>query len=239
MPVRLLLVLLLLPHWAFASPNAERLQAIRSQAFSTCSNLLVHYNPNQNDSDPRNAERYQQALQQLQRLVTLEQDPLLIQYASDMRKHVEQLERQSATTAELYPTWINPLLEAQSRLDQQASVRYASATPIEPRRQALHKLALDIERLQLLYQTRTFGSLAVYVIEMDDTTFAQLDQQIQQNFTALKQDWPEHAAELNKLLRKYDFIRPRLLKHELVWVPGSAAYYLGQVTDGLARIDAE
>ncbi|HZX18482.1 MAG TPA: hypothetical protein VFF22_16650 [Pseudomonas sp.] len=239
MPVRLLFVLLLLPHLAFASPNAERLQAIRSQAFSTCSSLLVHYNPNQNDSDPRHAERYRQTLQQLQRLVTLEKDPLLIQYANDMREHIEKLEHQSANTPELYPTWINPLLEAQSRLDQQASVRYASATPIEPRRKTLHQLALDIERLQLLYQTRTFGSLAVYVMPMDDTTFAQLDQQILQNFSALKQDWPEHAAELNKLLRKYDFIRPRLLKHELVWVPGSAAYYLGQVTDGLARINAE
>src|SRR3990167_8316489 len=134
MPVRLLFVLLLLPHLAFASPNAERLQAIRSQAFSTCSNLLVHYNPNQNDSDPRHAERYRQALHQLQQLVTLEQDPLLIQAASDMRQRIGELERQSASDAQLYPTWINPLLEAQARLDRQAGKRYAAIAPSEPSR---------------------------------------------------------------------------------------------------------
>lgn len=239
MPIRLFFILLLLPHLAYSNTNAERLQAIRSQAFSTCSNLLVHYNPNRNDSDPRNAERYRQALQQLQRLVTLEKDPLLIKFAGDMRERVEDLEKQPTSSPELYPTWINPLLEAQARLDQQASMLYASAAPIEPRRLTLHKLTLDVERLQLLYQTRTFGSLGVYVMAMDETTFAHLDQQITQNFTTLKQYWPQHNVELNKLMRKYDFIRPRLLNHELIWVPGSAAYYLSQVSDGLARIDAE
>lgn len=240
MPIRLLFTLmLLLPGLASASLDAERLQTIRSQAFSTCSNLLVHYNPNQNDSDPRHAERYRQALHQLQQLVTLEQDPLLIQAASDMRQRIGELERQPASDAQLYPTWINPLLEAQARLDRQAGKRYAAIAPSEPSREVLHRLSLDIERLQLLYQTRTFGSLAVYVLEMDDNTFAQLDQQILQGFAALEHDWPQQAAELSKLKRKYDFIRPRLLSHELDWVPGGAAYYVGQVTDGLAKLDAE
>lgn len=239
MPIRLFFILLLLPNLAFASPNAERLQDIRSQAFNTCSNLLVHYNPNQDNSDPRHAERYRQALQQLQRLVTLEKDPLLITFANDMRERVEALERLPTSNSELYPTFINPLLEAQARLDQQASVRYASTAPIEPRRRALHQLALDVERLQLLYQTRTFGSLAVYVMTTDDTTFDQLDQHILQGFKALSQSLPQHAAELNKLIRKYDYIRPRLLKHELIWVPEIAAYYLGQVSTGLAHLDAE
>ncbi|MNG14461.1 hypothetical protein D3C84_982130 [compost metagenome] len=74
---------------------------------------------------------------------------------------------------------------------------------------------------------------------MDDNTFPQLDQQILQGFTALEQDWPQQAAELSKLKRKYDFIRPRLLNHELGWVPGGAAYYLGQVSAGLAQLDSE
>lgn len=240
MPIRLLFTLvLLLPGLASASLDAERLHSIRSQAFSVCSNLLVHYNPNQNDSDPRHAEHYRQALHQLQQLVTQEQDPLLIQAASDMHQRVGELERQPASNAQLHPTWINPLLEAQARLDRQAATRYAAIAPGEPRREALHRLSLDIERLQLLYQTRTFGSLAVYVMAMDDNTFVQLDQQILEGFAALEQDWPQQATELSKLKRKYDFIRPRLLRHELGWVPGGAAYYLGQVTDGLAKLGAE
>lgn len=237
MPTRLLFVLLLLPNLALASLNAERLQAIRSLGFSVCSNLLVHYNPNQGDSEPRYAERYHQALQQLQQLVTLEQDPLLIQAASEMRQHINELERQPASDAALYPARINPLLEAQARLDQQAAKRYASVAPSEPNRQLLHHLTLNIERLQLLYQTRTFGSLAIYAVEVDDNTFPQLDQQILQGFAAIEHDRPQQAVELSKLKRKYEFIRPRLLKHELGWVPGSAAYYLGQVSDGLTKLD--
>lgn len=237
MPTRLLFALLLLPNLAFANLNAERLQSIRSQAFSVCSNLLVHYNPNQNNSDPRHAERYHQALQQLQQLATLEQDPLLIQATSEMRQRIAELEQQPASDAALYPTWINPLLEAQARLDQQAATRYAASAPRGPGRQLLHRLTLDIERLQLLYQTRTFGSLAVYVLEVDENTFAQLDRQILQGFATLEQDWPQQATELSKLKRKYEFIRPRLLGHELGWVPGSAAYYLGQVSDGLGKLD--
>jgi hypothetical protein len=240
MPTRLLFALmLLLPGLASASLDAERLQTIRSQAFSACSNLLVHYNPNQKDSDPRHAERYRQALHQLLQLVTLEKDPLLIQAASDMRQRIGELERQPASDAQLYPNWINPLLEAQARLDRQAGKRYAAIAPSEPHREVLHRLSLDIERLQLLYQTRTFGSLAVYVMAVDDNTFVQLDQQILEGFAVLEHDWSQQAIDLSKLRRKYDFIRPRLLNHEQGWVPGGAAYYLGQVTDGLARLGAK
>jgi hypothetical protein len=240
MPIRLFFALmLLLPGLASANLAAERLQSIRSQAFSVCNNLLVHYNPNQNDGDPRHAENYRQALQQLQQLVTQEQDPLLIQATRDMHQRIGGLERQPASNAYLYPMWINPILEVQARLDRHAAKRYVVTTPSDPRHQVLHRLGLDVARLQLLYQTRTFSSLAVYVMAMDDNTFPQLDQQIIQGFTTLEQDWQQHAAELSKLKRKYNFVRPRLLKHEQGWVPGSAAYYLGQVTAGLAQLDTE
>jgi hypothetical protein len=240
MLIRLLLALmLLLPGLTSASLAAERLHSIRSQAFSVCSNLLVHYNPNQNDGDSRHTENYRKALQQLQQLVTQEQDPLLIEATSDIRKRIDELELQPTSNAYLYPMWINPILEAQARLDQQAAKRYGVTTPSDPRHQVLHRLSLDIARLQLLYQTRTFSSLAVYVMEMDDNTFPQLDQQIIQGFTTLEQNWQQHAAELSKLKRKYNFVRPRLLKHEQGWVPGSAAYYLGQVTAGLAQLDTK
>jgi hypothetical protein len=240
MPIRLLFTLfLLLSNLAEASLDAERLQTIRSQALSVCSNLIVHYNPNQDDSDPRYAERYRQTLQQLQQLVAQDGDPQLIQAASDMRHRIDELEHQPASNAHLYPAWINPLLKAQARLDQQAAKRYAAVAPSEPRRLALHTLSLNIERLQLLYQARIFGSLVVYVVDVDDTTFPQLDEQILQGFTALIQAWPQHAVELNKLKLKYDFVRPRLLKHEQSWVPGSATYYLGQVSNGLANLDTQ
>ncbi|AYC32345.1 hypothetical protein D3880_08120 [Pseudomonas cavernae] len=241
MPIRSLCLLLLLlsANLASASLPGARLQAIRSEAFSVCSNLLVYYNPNQDGSDPKHAERYRQDLQQLQQLLTEEQDPVLSTAAADMGRQIAELERQPASEAQLYPNWINPLLEAQTRLDQQAAKRYAAALPGEAQQLDLHRLSLNVERLLLLYETRTFGSLAVYVVSVDDNTFPQLDQQILQGFNELQRQWPQQVNELAKLKRKYDFIRPRLLQHDLDWVPSSAAYYLGQVTDGLAKLDAE
>lgn len=239
MPIRLLFTLLLLPHLAYATPNAEHLQTIRSLAFNACSNLLVRYNPNQSDSNPRYTERYQQALDQLSQLVAQEKDPLLSKLASELNERIQKLEQQPANRTELYPVWINPVLESQARLDLQASVRYASAPPVEAMRQALHQLMLNVERLLLLYETRSFGSLAVYVKSMNETSFAQLDHDILQSFLTLKQRWPQHAHELDKLMSKYDYIRPHLLKHDLAPLPGGAAYYLGQVNDGLARIDSK
>ncbi|MDH4565592.1 hypothetical protein E8E95_02755 [Pseudomonas sp. BN414] len=239
MPIRLLVcVLLLVPTLALANLDAERLQAIRGKAFSACSNLLVHYNPNQDGSDSRFTERYRQDLLTLQQLVAQEGDPQLIQAAAAMRHSIDELERQPASNAQLYPAWINPLLKAQASLDQQAAKRYSAAVLDEPRL-ALHELSLNVARLQLLYQARTFGGLVVYVVDGDDNAFIQLDRQILQGFTALEHSWPQHAAELNKLKGKYDYVRPRLLKNEQRWVPGSAAYYLGQVTDGLASIGAK
>jgi hypothetical protein len=239
MPMRqLFFVLLLLPSMASASLDAERLQAIRSQAFSVCSNLLVHYNPNQDDHDPRYAERYRQDLLKLQQLVAQEEDPQLIQSVDSMRHSIDELERQPASNAQLYPAWINPLLKAQASLDKQAAKRYSSVAPSELRL-TLHSLTLNIERLQLLYQARTFGGLVVYAVDGDDNMFNQLDQQIVQGFTELGQSWPQHSIELSRLKSKYDFVRPSLLKNEKGWVPSGAAYYLGQVSDGLVSIDAD
>lgn len=239
MPIRLLFILLLLPHLAFASPNLERLQTIRSQAFSLCSNLLVYYNPNQDGGDPKHAERYRQNLEKLQQLVVLEQDPAMNSAVAIIDKQIAELERQPRSEASLYPNWINPLLQAQAHLDQAAASRYAAAPPTEPQRLVLDRLSLDIQRLLLLYETRTFGSLAVYVVDMNDNTFAQLDQSILKGFAELQRQSPQQARSLSKLKSKYDFIRPRLLQHELSWVPDSAAYYLGQVSDGLTRFDTQ
>ncbi|MNY05459.1 hypothetical protein D3C86_1381820 [compost metagenome] len=79
----------------------------------------------------------------------------------------------------------------------------------------------------------------MYVLDVDDDTVPQLDGQILQGFADLKAQWPERASELSKLKQSYDFVRPRLLQHDRAWVPGSAAYYLGQVTTRLAQLDAK
>lgn len=238
MYLRLPLILLsvLLSSLALASPSAERLQAIRHQAFSASSNLLVYYNPNQEGRDPGYLERYRQDLRKLAELVALEQDSALSDAMRSMEQRIAGLQRQPASDAQLLPIWINPVLEAQARLDQEVANHYAAAQPTDPVRLELHRLNLNVQRLQLLYQTRIFSSIAVYVMPVDERTFADLDQQILQGFAEIERLGSVQVSELGKLRQKYDFIRPRLLQHGQKWVPGSAAYYLGQVGDGLARL---
>lgn len=226
----------LLSSFALATPSAERLQEIRHLAFSAASNLLVFYSPKQDGGDPRYLERYQQDLRQLKELVALEQDDALSTAVRNMEQRIAELQRQPASSAQLFPTWINPLLEEQARLDQQLADRYAAVQPAQPIRLELHRLNLNVQRLQLLYQTRVFGTLSVYLMPVDEGTFADLDRQILQGFAESERLEPVQGPELGKLKGKYEFIRPRLLQHDQKWVPGSAAYYLGQVGDGLARL---
>lgn len=237
MLIRLMLIMfVLLPSLACANPSAEHLQAIRHLSFSACSNLLVYYNPNQADKDPRYLDRYLRDLQGLRQQVALAQDEDLSRAADDLDHRIAELQRQPASDSQLFPAWINPMLDAHARLDRLVATRYDEAQPEDPLRLEVHRLNLNIQRLQLLYQTRTFGGLAVYVMPVSEHTFPELDRAIIDGFLELERLLPGPATELVSLKHKYDFIRPRLLQHEQKWVSGGAAYYLGQVGDGLVRL---
>ena len=224
------LALMLLPLVSFAAQEAEQLFKIRYQAFAISSELLLYYNPSQEGGDPRHAEGYRRGVAQLQRLVA--SGPQTLQEpASELQRSIERLEAQpdSADQVILRPTWINPILEAQASLDRQAERLY-DELPDDPRR-VQHALQLELARLLLLYQTRTFGSLGVYVIGISDDSFERFDQQIIAGFDNLRGSDGNQASELEALRRKYEFIRPRLLHHNQDWVPESAFYYL----DAIAR----
>lgn len=222
--------LMLFPLVSFATQEAEQLFKIRYQAFAISSELLLYYNPSQDGGDPRHAEGYRQGMAQLQRLV-VSAPKALQEITSELQRLIEHLQAQpgSADQVILRPTWINPILESQAALDRQAERLY-DELPDDPRR-VQHALQLDLARLLLLYQTRTFGSLGVYVIEISDDSFERLDQQIIAGFDHLRGRDGSQVSELDALRRKYEFIRPRLLHYNQDWVPESAFYYL----DAIAR----
>lgn len=226
--------LMLFPLASFAASGPEQLFKIRYQAFAISSELLLYYNPNQGAGDPRRAEGYRRGVARLQTLVA--SGPTVLQEAvGELQRLTEILEAQpsSADQVMLRPTWINPILESQASLDRQAERLY-NALPDDPRH-SQHTLQLDLARLLLLYQTRTFGSLGVYVTGITDDSFARLDQQIIAGFDRLRSSDAGQASELDALRRKYDFIRPRLLHHSQDWVPESAFYYLDTIA---RRLDA-
>ncbi|MNN96595.1 hypothetical protein D3C81_2156150 [compost metagenome] len=77
----------------------------------------------------------------------------------------------------------------------------------------------------------------MYVMVVDDETVPDLDRNIINGLSELNKQWPEKSAELERLNTKYRFIRFRLLNNSRGWVPGSAAYYMGGIADGLAKLD--
>lgn len=238
MRIASLIPLLLLSFIAQAEPLAENLQTIRYLAFSAGSHLVLHFNPYQIDNDPRYAERYHHDLNRIQQLVVMVGNPALEQLTDQLAREVAELESQPKSDAQLRPVRINSILQTQSTLDQIAQKRYLPLSP-KGARLTIDRLSLDVQRLLLLYQTRTFGSLGVYIEELKEGAPETLDRRITEGFSELARTQSQSAGEIAKLSRMYEFVRPRLLKLELGAVPSGAAYYLAQIGDGLAQLSVQ
>ncbi|MDT4857416.1 hypothetical protein ACFW0H_21820 [Pseudomonas sp. CR3202] len=123
-------------------------------------------------------------------------------------------------------------------MDRLAEVRYTQVLhSVEPR-PTIDRLSLDVQRILLYYQTSSFGALAIYLDDFKDGSPLTLDQSILNGFSELARTQPQLTDELTKLRRKYEFVRPNVLRKDLPAVPGGAAFYLSQVGDGLNELAA-
>lgn len=232
----LLFIFFISPGICAASMTEEKLQDIRLAGFSVCSNLLVFYNPTQTETDARYSEEYLRMLAKLEILTKETGDPVMQSAVRDIKNRATELTKYSHSESELYPNTLNPLLEAHARLDKEASSKLDELKSSDKRTQTLHSLQLNIEKLLLIYETRTFGSLAVYFMPMDDNTFYNLDSAILSDLNALSNQWPEHSDQISKIHTKYEYIRPRLLQHDKGWIPAGAAYYMSKISESLSEI---
>lgn len=235
-PKQALLVLLFCPLLGFAQDPADNLQSIRNLAFSTASHLLLHYNTTVGTADPRHAEQYRADLQQLSTSLRQIPSPALREAGEQLQSRIAELEHQSGSEAERYPIWINPILEAQARLDNVAQALYQQHQPSDLPTRKLDSLTLNTQRLLLYYQTRAFGALAVYINELKQGAPENLDRAIEQDFADLHTALPAHAQELARLQRTYHYIRRHVLQQAGEFVPESVAFYLEQVGAGSQKI---
>lgn len=235
MRVRLMIFLLLmLPGLAHAQLSAAQLHAVRTQAFSVCSYLLAYYNPNQDAADVRHADSYREGMQRLQQLVRW--DSNLDRLVDEMAHSIDGLEAVPPEQPELYPGLLTPALRAQAELDLELAQRAVRISPSSAEMATMQELRLDIERSLLLYQTRAFGLLSMYVLVVDEDTVAQLDTRILQGFADVRAQHAQHRAELARLQGYYTYMRPHLFARQRAWVPSSAVYYLQQASMGLAGL---
>ncbi|WP_043310446.1 hypothetical protein [Pseudomonas sp. ML96] len=224
-----LLTLLLCPFLAFAKAPQEDIQNIRFLAFNSSSHLLLHYNPVTSSANPEHAEKYRADMQQLNMLLQQTPSPELQAEGARLQSLIETLEQHRGDEAHLYPIWINPILESQARLDSLAQQLDPESDHDSSPLQTLDRLMLNSQRLLLYYQTRAFGSLAVYIDDLKQGAPETLDQAIRQDLATLQQMLPQQATELSKLERSYNYIRRHLLQQTGEFVPGSVAYYLEQI----------
>lgn len=228
-----LIVLLAGPMLANASESARHLQAIRSKAFDVCTSAMLYFNPNvdrrNGGRDPRHAEEYRHSLKQLRRLVDPARDTRLTAPLEIIETLLAELERLPSSDEPRYANWLNPILQAHADLDNRAAQLYATAPP-SPAQESLDALSLNLARLNLLYQTRTFGALRFLLSDDSSDPFKALDRRIIDGFDKTEGLWPNHGNVISTSRRNYYFVRRSLLEHGEDWVQESAAYYLGKIT---------
>lgn len=237
----LLFALLAWPMLTTASESARHLQAIRSEAFDVCNGVLLYFNPNidhRGGRNPHHAEEYRQSLERLGQLVGSVRDTQLATQVRKIQTLLAELERQPASVEWRYAHWLNPTLEAHADLDNRAADLYTNA-PKSPDQVSLDALSLDVARLNLLYQTRTFGGLRLFISDNSSEPFKELDGRIVEGFDAAEGAWPNSQDIISTNRRNYYFVRSSLLANGANWVQGSAAYYLGKITRSLNSLSAQ
>lgn len=225
---QVLLALLFYPLLVCAQDTEENLLSVRYLAFNATNYLLLYYNTGNGPADPQYAEKYRTELQRLNLCLTQVSSPELRAEGQHFQALIHALEQQR-DRPDLYPIWINPVLESQAKIEAMAQPLGQSADSASPARRLLNRLTLNSQRLLLFYQTRAFGSLATYIDDLDQGSPQLLDQAILQDFSALRSHLPQQAQELAKLERKYNFIRRQVLQQQGEFTPGSVAHYLEQI----------
>lgn len=220
-------------HAQDAAQEVQRIQEMRSLAYLATANLMVFYNLDATPFEPENAKSYRQSFERLQQIAAQNNYSLIsaeLRKIEDLAGQLEALPRDPNHVRTVYIPYqiqLNPLFDAQQRIEQDLEQRYtAQANGNDDWQQALHALSLDHSRIMQQYSMLTFTALAY--VNAQDPTLSIIDERIRQQFETLKTRYPDQSAELEKLNINYNFIRQRLVEQSRPWIPGRALFYLSR-----------
>ncbi|GLU37312.1 hypothetical protein [Pseudomonas sp. NBRC 100443] len=218
--------------------QASRLQELRSLGYRFCTKLLLYYDPSEKYPDPGLLVAAQGDLQQMTQLSpTITGGNSLAEPLQRIEVLLGELRKQPlAVVRSSYPSWLNPLLEQQAKLDRGAAQLQADQLPAGSLAEQMHDLSLLNSQLQVLYLARGFQSLSVEFLDMREQDYALLDGRIVQGFAALESGDRDQVESLKKLRRNYEFIRHNLLDPAQRAAPGSVALYLGRNAQALDQL---
>lgn len=233
-PLIAALFLLLCSH-LHAQNSAQEIQSIqemRSLAYLATANLMVFYNLDATPFETENMDSYQQSLKKLQQLASKHNYSLIdteLKKIEGLSAQLEALPRTPEHVRNVYTPYqllLNPIFEAQQRIDQYLEQRYTALVNSNSNDwwQVLNALSLDHSRIMQQYSMLTFTGLAY--LNAQDPTLSIIDERIRKQFETLKTLHPEQHTELEKLSIKYNFIRQKLVGQPRPWIPGRALFYL-------------
>lgn len=236
------LTLSTLLHAQTAPSELQHTYQMRSLAYSATANIMVFYNLDSTPFDPKNHKQYHQDLDQLQQLATQNGDTAVLEELAKIRELVAKLEALPQNqdyirnVAIPYRNLLNPLFEAQQRLDQALEQRYSviARSSEDSWQQGLHALSLDHSRAMQQYSMLTFTSLSY--LNLGDTSLKLISERIEEQFNQLKSQNEEKAPELKKLATNFNFIRKKLVDQPRPWIPALATFYLSKNVNALTQL---
>lgn len=213
--------------------ETQRIQEMRSLAYLATTNLMVFYNLDATPFEAENIDSFQRSFKQLQQLASKPNYSLVgaeLKKIEGLSAQLEALPRDLNHVRTVYIPYqllLNPLFDAQQRIEQDLGQRYtALANGNDDWQRELHALSLDHSRIMQQYSMLTFTALAY--LNLQDPTLSGIDERITQQFETLKARYPEQRTELEKLSINYNFIRKKLVEQPRPWIPGRVLFYLSR-----------
>lgn len=226
-------VLLLLCNLFPASTMADDqtlqfLHEIRTRSYLLCSSAMLYFHPAIKQPDPRALISNYDSLMLLQtRTVQLGQPPDMIETQRNMQSLMETLEHMPRHDAGQYPKQVSDLLKLQRQADAWAESQYnqhAAETSRSPR--GLHQQGLDMAKMLLNYQARSYPLQAGSYTGMTDAELEALDRAISERFELLIEKHKEFTATLERIRKNYRFVRAQVLNKNAHQSTGGIEFYL-------------
>jgi hypothetical protein len=215
----------------WATEPSQIYQQMRSQATLLAVNALLYFDADpQVHPDERHLVRVNEAQKRLDAMaLQLEPNMQVGDSLASLHAWLAELQALPRRDAPRYPQLLIGLLDTRLKLDRQLGEAYAQLESTPPVARQLNQQSLTIGSLLLDAQARSARLLGDHSLAYSEAELIARDQVIQQGFTTLMAELPEHAKPLYKQRSAYRFVRERLLDRAPGRVTGSLERYLAGV----------
>jgi len=200
----------------------------RLQALDTLSNLLMYYNPKFENRDPAIQQKYRASLMSLQSWSLASGNKELAERVQVLAEQITAIEEQPVEDAYLLPMWINRAIQTHALLDSQLAALASKLTMVQT-------LAVHMAMQNLVYQTSTFSSTNLLILDGRPDIMAYLDGQILDDLKRLHPG-ADRIDAYRKLNTRYQVIRARLVGEQEEWVPNLVSFYYNSMVDLLGQM---